>query len=72
MPLTKDFRETVKSRAERDRAFRNALLTEALEAIVSGELDIAKTSLRHCYEITSMQRKDLRPLVERLKFRVKA
>ena len=46
MPLTKDFRETVKSRAERDRAFRNALLTEALEAIVSGELDIAKTLLR--------------------------
>jgi DNA-binding phage protein len=46
MPLTKEFRETVKKRAERDKAFRNALLTEALEAIVSGELDIAKTLLR--------------------------
>ena len=46
MPLTKTFRETVKKRAERDQAFRNALLTAALEAIVCGELDIAKTLLR--------------------------
>jgi DNA-binding phage protein len=46
MPLTKDFRETVKNRAERDETFRNALLREALEAIVSGELDIAKALLR--------------------------
>ena len=46
MPLTKDFRETVKNRAAKDKDFRNALLTEALGAIVRGELDIAKTLLR--------------------------
>ncbi len=46
MPLTRDFRETVKDRAERDASFRNGLLTEALEAVVRGELDVAKTLLR--------------------------
>ena len=46
MPLTRDFRKTVKNRAERDKAFRDALLTEALEAIVGGELDVAKALLR--------------------------
>jgi DNA-binding phage protein len=46
MPLTREFRETVKNRAERDPDFRNGLLTEALEAIVRGELDLAKVLLR--------------------------
>ncbi|MDA0835995.1 MAG: transcriptional regulator [Planctomycetota bacterium] len=46
MPLTRDFRETVKNRAERDTKFRNGLLAEALEAIVRGELDVAKILLR--------------------------
>lgn len=46
MPLTRDFRETVKNRAERDEKFRNGLLAEALEAVVRGELDVAKILLR--------------------------
>jgi DNA-binding phage protein len=46
MALTRDFRETVKARAERDPEFRNGLLTEALEAVVRGEFDVAKISLR--------------------------
>lgn len=46
MPLTRDFRETVKNRAGRDVEFRNGLLTEALEAVVRGELDVAKILLR--------------------------
>lgn len=46
MPLTRKFRQTVKNRADRDTAFRNALLAEALEAIVGGELDVAKALLR--------------------------
>jgi len=41
MALTRDFRETVKDRADRDPAFRNGLLTEALEAVVRGELEVA-------------------------------
>ena len=46
MPLTRDFRETVKNRAELDANFRNGLLTQALEAVVRGELDVAKILLR--------------------------
>jgi len=46
MPLTKDFRETVKARAETDKEFREALLREALGAIVNGELEVAKLLLR--------------------------
>ena len=46
MALTRDFRETVKDRANRDPEFRNGLLTEALEAMVRGELEVAKILLR--------------------------
>ena len=46
MPLTKEFNETVKARAERDDEFRLRLLTEAIEAMVSGEWDVAKLLLR--------------------------
>ena len=46
MPLTKDFKQTVKERAEHDPEFRNGLLTEALESIVRGELPVAKVLLR--------------------------
>lgn len=46
MALARDFRETVKERADRDPEFRNGLLMEALEAIVRGELDVAKILLR--------------------------
>ena len=46
MVLTKDFRETVKERADRDPEFRKGLLTEAMEAVVRGELDTAKILLR--------------------------
>lgn len=46
MALTRDFRETVKDRADRDPEFRKGLLTEALEAVVRGELEVAKILLR--------------------------
>lgn len=46
MALTRDFKETVKERADRDPEFRNGLLTEALEAVVRGELEVAKILLR--------------------------
>lgn len=46
MALTRDFRETVKDRAERDPEFRNGLLAEAMEAVVRGEFDVAKILLR--------------------------
>lgn len=46
MALTRDFKETVKDRADRDPEFRKELLTEALEAIVCGEAEVAKILLR--------------------------
>ena len=46
MPLTRDFKETVKARALRDPAFRDALLTEAVESFLAGELDVGKAVLR--------------------------
>jgi len=48
MPLTRSFNETVKARAGRDPAFRAALFTEAVEALLAGDLDTAKIAL-HVY-----------------------
>jgi hypothetical protein len=38
MPLTHDFKETIRARAQRDAKFRRALLREAVECIVNGTL----------------------------------
>lgn len=46
MPLSRDFRETVKARAERDPVFRAALYQEAVQAVVDGDLPTAKALLR--------------------------
>jgi DNA-binding phage protein len=46
MPLTKDFKETVRARARRDRQFREALLTEATDCFLAGDVDTGKTVLR--------------------------
>jgi len=46
MPLTHDFKETIRSRAQRDAAFRHALLREAVESIVNGDLAAGKAVLR--------------------------
>jgi DNA-binding phage protein len=46
MPLTHDFKETIRSRAEHDPAFRQALLCEAVECVVNGDLPTGKAVLR--------------------------
>ena len=46
MPLTKDFKETIKARAERDPAFRVGLFHEAIEALLSDDLETGKVLLR--------------------------
>jgi DNA-binding phage protein len=46
MALTRDFKETVKARADRDPAFREALLTEAVELLITGKVDVGKAVLR--------------------------
>src|SRR3990167_10019274 len=46
MPLTKDFKATVMARAHRDKAFCNALLSEAISELFSGDVDVGKAILR--------------------------
>lgn len=46
MPLTRDFKETVQTRAERDREFREGLLSEGVECLLAGDLDTGKILLR--------------------------
>jgi len=46
MPLTYDFKETVRGRAQGDPKFRRALLREAVECILNGDLDTGKAMLR--------------------------
>ncbi len=46
MPLTHDFKETIRARAQRDPAFRQALLREAVESIINGHLETGKAVLR--------------------------
>ena len=46
MPLTRDFKETVQARVERDPAFREALLKEGVECLLAGDVDAGKIVLR--------------------------
>jgi hypothetical protein len=46
MPLTRDFRETIRARAARDPKFRKELLREGVECMVTGDTAAAKTTLR--------------------------
>ncbi|MFN3834877.1 MAG: DNA-binding protein [Glycocaulis sp.] len=46
MPLTRDFKTLVKDRAERDQAFRAALYSEVLEALIDGDAATARAMLR--------------------------
>ena len=46
MPLTRKFRETVWTRAQSDARFRTAMLTEAINNLLAGELDTGKAMLR--------------------------
>lgn len=46
MPLTHDFKEPIRARAQRDSAFRQALLREAVECIMNGDLETGMAVLR--------------------------
>jgi hypothetical protein len=48
MPLTRSVCETVRARAQRDPAFRDALLWEAADALTVGDLAMAEALLRDC------------------------
>jgi hypothetical protein len=46
MALTRDFKQTIQSRVKRDSAFRKALLREAMESFLSGDVETGKAVLR--------------------------
>lgn len=46
MPLTHDFKETIRARAQRDPDFRQALLRESIECVINGDLQTGKAVLR--------------------------
>jgi len=46
MAKTKSFKELVQGRLKTDKKFAEALLREAVDAMLSGDVDIAKTILR--------------------------
>jgi len=52
MPLTRDFKETIQERASRDAGFREALLREAVDALLSGDVETGKTVLRNYINAT--------------------
>ena len=52
MALTRAFRETVYRRAQRDGAFRKALLTEAVNAYLGGDEATGKAVLRDVINAT--------------------
>ena len=46
MPITRKFRDTVWTRAQSDARFRAAMLTEAINELLAGDLDTGKAMLR--------------------------
>ena len=46
MPITRDFRKTILRRAELDANFRRHMLAEAVNELLSGDLDAGKVILR--------------------------
>ena len=52
MALTKDFRETIRERAQSKPAFRRALLSEAIELMLSGDEKTGRSLLRNYINAT--------------------
>ncbi|HEX4075543.1 MAG TPA: hypothetical protein VHX49_09110 [Candidatus Acidoferrales bacterium] len=46
MALTRDFKETIRARVQRDSGFRKALLREGIENFLSGDVETGKIILR--------------------------
>ena len=46
MALSRNFKDTIQERAARDAAFRQGLLTESIECMLTGNLDTGKRILR--------------------------
>jgi hypothetical protein len=52
MPLTHDFKETIRARAQSQPEFRQALLRDAVECFINGDLETGKAVLRNYVNAT--------------------
>ena len=52
MALTRDFKQTVLARAQRDPKFRQAMFTEAINAYLAGDTQTGKAMLRDLVNAT--------------------
>ena len=52
MPLTREFKDTLKARAASDPAFRAALLSDAVELLLSGDVATGRQVLRNYINAT--------------------
>lgn len=52
MVLTRDYKETIRARVQRDPEFKKALLKEAIECLLTGDLDTGKSILRDFIKAT--------------------
>ena len=52
MALTRDFKETILARVQADPKFRDALLQEGIEIMLSGDVDTGKAILRDYIKAT--------------------
>jgi DNA-binding phage protein len=46
MALTRDFKETIQNRVQKDEAFRRELIREGIECMLSGDIQTGKAVLR--------------------------
>ncbi len=52
MALTRNFRDTVRARAQRDQKFRRALLEEAVTALIADDMSTFRTMMRNYINAT--------------------
>ena len=52
MPLTREFKDTIAARVQRDPRFREALFTEAMNAYLGGDAKAGKAMLRDLINAT--------------------
>ena len=53
MALTRDFKETILERVQKDKAFRRELLKEGITCLLAGDVETGKTVLRDYIHATS-------------------
>ena len=52
MALTRDFKETIRDRAQQDPEFRRELFQQAIESLFSGDVETGKEVLRNYINAT--------------------